>query len=62
MYRSGTRVVDEWELDLGRPAILERLAVGKVRAGVRENLGKLKELLERGRVTLQDGRRVTLSL
>lgn len=56
----GTRILDEWELDLGRPAIIERLAVGRVRSGVRENLGKLKELLERGRVTLQDGREVVL--
>lgn len=56
----GTRILDEWELDTGKPAIIERLAAGKVRSGVRENLGKLKQLLETGRVVLQDGRQVRL--
>jgi uncharacterized membrane protein len=55
-----TRVRDEWKLDTGRPAILERLAGGKVKSAVAENLAKLKELLEEGRVVLQDGRRVSL--
>jgi len=55
-----TRVRDEWKLDTGRPAILERLAGGKVKSAVAENLAKLKELLEEGRVVLQDGSQVTL--
>ena len=58
--RNTTRVRDEWKLDTGRPAILERLAGGKVKSAVAENLAKLKELLEEGRVVLQDGRRVSL--
>lgn len=53
---SGTLILDEWELDTGKPAIIERLAAGKVRSGVRDNLGKLKQLLETGSVRLQDGR------
>lgn len=57
---SGTLILDQWELDTGKPAIIERLAGGKVRSGVRENLGKLKRLLETGSVILQDGRKVTL--
>jgi hypothetical protein len=51
-----TRIVDRWRLDLGVPALLEPLAVGRVKKAVRENLGKLKTLLEAGTVTLQDGR------
>lgn len=55
-----TRILDEWELDTGRPEILERLAAGRVKGAVKENLQKLKELLETGSVDLQDGRRVQL--
>jgi uncharacterized membrane protein len=55
-----TRLRDEWKLDTGRPALLERLARGRVKSSVAENLAKLKELLEEGRVVLQDGRQVTL--
>src|SRR5215212_7818774 len=62
LYEEGdtTRVRDEWKLDTGRPAVLERLARGRVKSAVAENLAKLKELLEEGRVILQDGRQVTL--
>ena len=62
LYAEGdtTHIRDEWKLDTGRPAILERLAGGKVKSAVAENLAKLKELLEEGRVVLQDGRRVSL--
>jgi hypothetical protein len=62
LYEEGdtTRIRDEWKLDTGRPAVLERLARGRVKAAVAENLAKLKELLEEGRVVLQDGRQVTL--
>lgn len=52
----GTQVTDEWKLDTGRPGVLERLGAGRVKQAVKENLSKLKELLETGRVQLQDGR------
>ena len=51
-----TRLTDKWQLDMGVPKLLEPLAAQRAKAGVRENLEKLKELLELGRVTLQDGR------
>jgi carbon monoxide dehydrogenase subunit G len=62
LYEEGdtTRVRDEWKLDTGRPAVLERLARGRIKSAVAENLAKLKELLEEGRVVLQDGRQVTV--
>lgn len=56
-----TRLLDAWELDTGRPRLLERLAAGQIRRAVRDNLEKLKQLLENGRVTLQDGRVMRLS-
>jgi uncharacterized membrane protein len=61
LYEEGdtTHLRDEWKLDTGRPAVLERLARGRVKAAVAENLAKLKELLEEGRVILQDGRQAT---
>jgi uncharacterized membrane protein len=62
LYAEGdtTRIRDQWKLDTGRPALLERLARGRVKSAVAENLAKLKELLEEGRVILHDGRQVTL--
>ena len=67
-----TRVIDEWKLDTGRPALLERfivpaesfpglerLAGGRIKSAVAENLAKLKKLLETGHVVLQDGRDAT---
>jgi len=62
LYEEGdtTRIRDQWKLDTGRAAILERLAGGRVKSAVAENLAKLKELLEEGGVVLQDGREVTL--
>lgn len=51
---------DRWQLDMGVPKLLEPLAANRAKNGVRENLGKLKTLLEEGRVTLQDGRVITL--
>lgn len=53
-----TLLTDEWELDTGKPAFIERIAGGNVKSAVAENLQKLKELLETGEVTLQDGRTV----
>ena len=62
LYEEGdtTRIRDQWKLDTGMPALLERLARGRVKSAVAENLAKLKELLEEGRVILHDGRQVTL--
>ena len=62
LYEEGitTRVRDEWKLNTGMPAIFERLAGGRIKSAVAENLAKLKELLEEGQVVLQDGRQVTL--
>ena len=57
----GTRLIDQWSLRTGYPALLENLAGGRVRKAVAENLGKLKELLERGQTQLQDGRMVLYS-
>jgi carbon monoxide dehydrogenase subunit G len=57
---SGTRITDEWKLDTGRLALLERLGAGRIKSAVLENLGKLKQLLETGEVRLQDGRHVSL--
>jgi uncharacterized membrane protein len=55
-----TRIRDEWKLDTGRPTILERLIGRRVKSAVAHNLTKLKELLEEGRVVLQDGTQVTV--
>jgi hypothetical protein len=57
---TGTKLDDYWMLDTGQPALLEKLAGGKVQAAVADNLGKLKVLLESGEVVLQDGRQVLL--
>jgi uncharacterized membrane protein len=55
-----TRVIDRWQLDTGHPGFLQALGKGRIRSAVYDNLKKLKELLENGSVTLQDGRRSTL--
>ncbi len=55
-----TRIIDKWQLDMGVPKLLEPLVAIRAKAGVRENLEKLKVLLEVGRVTLQDGRSFSL--
>ena len=62
LYEEGgtTRIRDEWKLDTGMPALLEWLGARRVKAAVAENLTKLKELLEAGRVVLQDGRQATV--
>ena len=61
IYAKGTRLIDEMTLRTGYPGILERLAVGRTRRAVAENLGKLKELLEYGQTQLQDGRDIYLA-
>lgn len=55
-----TRVQDDWDLETGHPQALQRLAGGRVRDGVAQNLTILKRLLEHGDASLQDGRRTTL--
>ncbi len=57
---AGTLLTDRWKLETGRPALLERFAIQRVRSAVHENLTKLKELMEKGKVVLQDGRRSSL--
>lgn len=56
----GTKIVDKWELSFGLFGPLEALAGNRVKSAVKENLGKLKELLETGNTTLQDGRSIVL--
>jgi uncharacterized membrane protein len=56
----GTRITDKWKLELGLPLFIEKLAKWKVKKAVKQNLVKLKELLENGRVQLQDGRSVKI--
>jgi uncharacterized membrane protein len=57
----GTKIIDSWQLDMGVPKLLEPLAANRAKSGVKQNLSKLKELLETGSVVLQDGRHVFLS-
>ena len=55
----GTRLTDHWRLQSGHNPLFERLGERRIRAAVAENLGKLKQLLETGTTTLQDGRTTT---
>jgi uncharacterized membrane protein len=55
-----TIIRDEWKLDTGKPAFIEKLTRGRVKSAVAENLAKLRELLETGQVILQDGREATI--
>lgn len=57
---NATLVRDEWRLDSGVPAAIEWLGSGRIKSAVAENLTKLKDLLEEGRVVLQDGRQARL--
>lgn len=56
----GTKIVDNWKLELGRNALIQRLGASRVKSAVAENLGKLKQLLEKGQTQLQDGRTVRM--
>lgn len=58
----GTRLTDEWVIETGLPRWLEGIGRARISSAVRENLVKLKELLETGRVRLQDGRTETVPL
>jgi uncharacterized membrane protein len=53
---SHCEVTDYFELDTGHPLILQKVLRYKIRKSVKENLMKLKQLLEMGRTILQDGR------
>jgi uncharacterized membrane protein len=53
---AGSRIMDVWELETGHNQLVERLGAGRIKAAVADNLGKLKQLLERGETRLQDGR------
>jgi len=59
---TSTNLTDEWEVGVGSGllGVLGFLAAGRVKAAVRENLGKLKHLLENREVRLQDGRVETI--
>ena len=57
---SATEIMDTWELETGRNPLLERLAAGRVKAAVAENLSLFKALLEKGNTVLQDGRKMAL--
>ena len=56
----GTRLTDDWTLDTGLPRWLDGIGATRVSSAVRDNLAKLKELLETGRVRLHDGRAETV--
>jgi len=55
-----TQLTDTWSLDLGLNPLVQKLGKGRVKAAVAENLTKLKELLEKGRTRLQDGRAISI--
>jgi uncharacterized membrane protein len=57
---NGTIVTDQWNLNTKIPNFIEKLTRSKVKNAVRSNLEKLKELMENGKVRLQDGRLVIL--
>lgn len=50
-----TLVVVEWKLATGLPGLVERLAAGKIKEAVSKSLFDLRELLETGSVTLENG-------
>lgn len=51
---------DLFELNTGHPILIQKILAGSVRTAVKENLIKLKQLLEKGKTTLQDGRLIEL--
>lgn len=53
----GVALIDDClDLDTGYPLLLQKLFTNKIKRAVKENLLKLKELLETGETRLQDGR------
>jgi uncharacterized membrane protein len=57
---NGTRIRDQWNLELSTNPLVERLGKGRVKSAVAENLGKLKQLMETHETRLQDGRLIKL--
>jgi carbon monoxide dehydrogenase subunit G len=55
-----TLALVDWKLATGLPGLVERLAEGKVKQAVSESLYKLRELLETGSVTLENGREIQM--
>lgn len=51
-----TRIINKWKLDTGKPVLIEIVSKRIVKNAVKNNLLKLKQLLENGKVQLQDGR------
>lgn len=51
-----TLIDDCLDIDTRYPLLLQKLFSRKIKHGVKENLAKLKELLETGKTELQDGR------
>jgi carbon monoxide dehydrogenase subunit G len=55
-----TRVHDAWKLATTGPGLRAWVGARRVQSAVADNLATLKELLETGRVVLQDGRHAAL--
>jgi len=55
-----TLALVDWKLAAGLPGLVERLAEGKIKQAVSESLYKLRELLETGSVTLENGRDIQM--
>jgi len=51
-----TLIEDHFELDTNQPLIFQKFFSRKIKNAVKENLAKLKTLLETGQVTLQNGK------
>lgn len=55
-----TQIDDRLCIDTGYPLFLQKLFSVKIKHAVKENLIKLKELLETGKTELQDGRVIVI--
>jgi uncharacterized membrane protein len=60
--RDGCVLEDHFYLDLDKPVIVQRIFKPRIKQAVRNNLRKLKQLLEQGSVVLQDGRTSYLNI
>jgi hypothetical protein len=56
---SNTLLRVNWKLVTGTPALLERLVAGKIQSAVSDAFYQLRELLETGSVTLDNGNNLT---
>ena len=52
----GTQIEDRWQIELGVPEAVVSYVSGQMKASVARDLKKLKQLLETGKVKLQNGR------